>query len=366
MLIPQWSLADIAAIPWRGVRMDFRPYATKSWTCAHCDHLAPMDRSLAAVEGAGMRLVMACPRCSKPSIIRIRGLFRIRVETEAVPPPEFFAGFEDLPRASPNTVPTAPAPWACQDHTASHGESASQDCASSDEASTTPSEPVSVDDKTAMQQAAVSVHIGRIALNPRAQARLFVRCVRRRVPEDRSHGLFDLNVGMIWVVVNYYVAMEAGLPIIEWDRAHDDLKRKGNLAGVTSTEWSACYDMVVARLHEVVKEWQSQPQDYDSIFLRHIDLSVAESPHDGAAKLILDNAVARMQRYVKADRRSWREIRQLESDLADRFYIDVCADMPDIVHDVQDARGDSKAIVAGAVRLVLDAMRVVETLGGSR
>ena len=78
-----YSAEQFRRIAWRPNQMDLTHYVLKPWHCADCGGLNRLDPSLVSLEGKGIRLLLQCSRCGRHSIVKVKGIFRPRLVTEA-------------------------------------------------------------------------------------------------------------------------------------------------------------------------------------------------------------------------------------------------------------------------------------------
>lgn len=80
---PRYSISQIDSIGWRPNQMNLSIYQDLPWECAECNKMNFLIRQSVSFEGSGMRLIVKCRECRKDSIIKVKGLFRIQLITEA-------------------------------------------------------------------------------------------------------------------------------------------------------------------------------------------------------------------------------------------------------------------------------------------
>ena len=76
--------------------MQLRPYFGKMWQCSECGLTTFFNPFLVSLEGGGMRIVLTCKACGQASVVKAKGLFRPRFETEASLPLEL-RQFPEMP-----------------------------------------------------------------------------------------------------------------------------------------------------------------------------------------------------------------------------------------------------------------------------
>jgi hypothetical protein len=72
--------------PWRIPCIDLSIYMHLDWTDAHTGNVHPLKLSHVALEGGGMRLLVRPEGSELFSVVRIKGLFKRRLITEAAAP----------------------------------------------------------------------------------------------------------------------------------------------------------------------------------------------------------------------------------------------------------------------------------------
>ncbi|MBM4241884.1 MAG: hypothetical protein FJ150_09540 [Euryarchaeota archaeon] len=80
---PRYSISQINSIGWRPNQMNLSIYLDLPWECAECNEENFLTGQSVSLEGDGMRLIAKCSWCRKDSIIKVKGLLRIQLITEA-------------------------------------------------------------------------------------------------------------------------------------------------------------------------------------------------------------------------------------------------------------------------------------------
>ena len=80
---PRYDVEQCRRIPWRSNQMDLSHYVGKPWQCADCGESNRLDATAVSLEGKGMRLLLECSRCGRHSIVKVKGILRPRLVTEA-------------------------------------------------------------------------------------------------------------------------------------------------------------------------------------------------------------------------------------------------------------------------------------------
>jgi len=80
---PRYSGEQFHRIPWRPNQMDLTRYVGRSWQCSDCGNINTLDPTSVSLEGEGMRLLLECSRCARHSIVKVKGILRPRLVTEA-------------------------------------------------------------------------------------------------------------------------------------------------------------------------------------------------------------------------------------------------------------------------------------------
>lgn len=75
------SLDEFTSIKWRLNKMNLSNYLDLECECAQCGRINKFSNYLVELEGGGMQLLIKCNNCNKKSIIKIKGFFKIKIET---------------------------------------------------------------------------------------------------------------------------------------------------------------------------------------------------------------------------------------------------------------------------------------------
>ena len=77
------EFAKTNRIRWRPNKMNLSYYLDKIWECAQCGSQNLLDSGSVSLEGGGMRLIITCANCRKLTVVKVKGIFRYRLITEA-------------------------------------------------------------------------------------------------------------------------------------------------------------------------------------------------------------------------------------------------------------------------------------------
>lgn len=81
---PRYILETFNAITWTPKKVfDLTYHAGDPWQCADCGVTNRFAPNSILLEGKGKRLMLGCTYCGRHSIIRFKGIFRTRFDTEA-------------------------------------------------------------------------------------------------------------------------------------------------------------------------------------------------------------------------------------------------------------------------------------------
>lgn len=79
---PELGLDEFASIKWRQNKMNLSAYLDLDCQCAHCGTIDRFSNYSVELEGVGMRLIIKCDNCKKRSIVKPKGFFKIKIETQ--------------------------------------------------------------------------------------------------------------------------------------------------------------------------------------------------------------------------------------------------------------------------------------------